>query len=651
LAAIKPDEQGIRLFDIRTGSLIHDLNRPGRRVASVLASSASARLLTIESVPDHARRPPQARERTPGPAAFEGEVQVILWDLSRIDEPVAVLEKIRFDRERRGYLPVTAAFSPEGMTVAVATTSNSTATVTFYSAENGQATHKLDTQAELLTSLALGANNVMATASGSTIQLWDREAGTFLSSLTSSRGMPWIMRFNAKGTLLATASGKDVEVWDTASHRILAVLSAADWVTDLSFTPDGRTLAVGGGRTTTSTTVWKVSDPTARVQLGGFEGQTLPSSLAFSPDGCLAIGMTNGDVRFYREGGNRCTASSPTSTTSAESAKANLERDRERDRTRRVSLIFDAAGRLIAHDGSGLRIWQPGPGIFQPSTLVRLPLTSPVPWGTWLARAADAKPLVLVRAFEVALWQADHPHRLRQVVPPPPPSGREPNALFPPGSRAASGTESWTARGPRTDRDRERSRGAGAGRFGRDIFAIQLAPKADRIYLVAENRKLNVWALEPRGEDGPIDARRIDIRTPVPDEIFSLALRPDGALLALGDSIGNVTLLDTTRLRVVGRILAPGEEVKGIVVAMAFSPDGRRLAVGSQQGQISLWSLDDPGLPILQYRLPGQRGLVTNLVFDRTGRRLASTAGIEPLVEIWSLGLIERELQRLGLAD
>ena len=69
--------------------------------------------------------------------------------------------------------------------------------------------------------------------------------------------------------------------------------------------PDGQSLAVSGSMASTS--VWKVSDSAARLQLGGFEGR--PASLAFRGDGSLAISSTNGGVWFYRDGGNRCTPS------------------------------------------------------------------------------------------------------------------------------------------------------------------------------------------------------------------------------------------------------------------------------------------------------------------------------------------------------
>ena len=86
------------------------------------------------------------------------------------------------------------------------------------------------------------------------------------------------------------------------------------------------------------------------------------------------------------------------------------------------------------------------------------------------------------------------------------------------------------------------------------------------------------------------------------------------------------------------------------MLALAFSPDGQDLAVGSQQGTISIWSVAQPTKPRLRFRLPGHRGIVTNLAFDAQGQRLASATGIDPLVEVWDLELIQQELARLELA-
>ena len=125
------------------------------------------------------------------------------------------------------------------------------------------------------------------------------------------------------------------------------------------------------------------------------------------------------------------------------------------------------------------------------------------------------------------------------------------------------------------------------------------------------------------------------------DGASSLALRRDGKLLAVGDRAGTVTLLDTDRPRVIERIKPLSGEVESLVLALAFSPNGQDLAVGSQLGTISIWSVVQPTKPRLRFRLPGHRGLVTNLAFDPQGQRLASaTASIDrALVEVWDLEL------------
>ena len=168
--------------------------------------------------------------------------------------------------------------------------------------------------------------------------------------------------------------------------------------------------------------------------------------------------------------------------------------------------------------------------------------------------------------------------------------------------------------------------------------------------MLGDSNRLIIWALDPGDASGPIKAHRLESAEDLPDGLTRLALRPDGALLAIRDRTGTVTLLDTSRLSVLGRI-PPTEDAQGVQAALAFSPDGRHLAVYSPQGQILIWSVASPSDPQIALRLPGQRGMFPNVVFDSRGQRLASSsAGIEPMIEIWNLELIERELTRLGFS-
>ena len=261
------------------------------------------------------------------------------------------------------------------------------------------------------------------------------------------------MRFNAKGTLLATAIGNHAEIWDTVSHKVLAALPAVDWITDLSFTPDGRSLAVGGGGRTTSTSVWRVADSAAQVQLGGFE--SLPTSMAFNADGILAIGASNGDVWLYHEGGNRCTSLAPSIT-----AAETISRGPDRRELRATSVAYDAAGQLLAHDWRGLRIWQGRSDLYDPST-VPMPMNTRGQgrFQTHLAHSADGQTMVLVRSTEISLWQASHPDIIRPVVAPPRSLADE--ILPPPGP--PSGPEQPPLQGRDRDPRGEADRGARTG--------------------------------------------------------------------------------------------------------------------------------------------------------------------------------------------
>jgi eukaryotic-like serine/threonine-protein kinase len=304
---------------------------------------------------------------------------------------------------------------------------------------------------------------------------------------------------------------------------------------------------------------------------------------------------------------------------------------REGDSDRPTSLAFDALGRLVAHDMKGLRIWPAGSISTQPPPILQHPLPSvPGTWFTPMAKTPDGQTMVLVRSSAIFLWRSQAPDGLIPVIPPPHPAAE-------PAPAAINGSR----RGTTTSAE------APALRFR----AVQIAPPGDRIYLIDQKGLLHAWAIESTSEASQALARELDWPVPLGEEASSLALSRDGAVLALGDRAGTVTLLDTARQTVLERIKPSSGEAESLLLALAFSPSGRDLAVGSQQGTISIWSIAQPNGARLRLRLPGHRGLVTSLVFDPQGRRLASAAGIDPLVEVWDLDLIQRELMRLGLAE
>ncbi|MGE3820950.1 MAG: WD40 repeat domain-containing protein, partial [Isosphaeraceae bacterium] len=307
-----------------------------------------------------------------------------------------------------------------------------------------------------------------------------------------------------------------------------------------------------------------------------------------------------------------------------------------------ASLAFDDHGRLVTLEQNAFRVWNnpprcsageiipregsSGPSRFGSVILAAshggrfIALTQPSPQppppprgGTPSEKGAagpppnrGGRPPEFGRGGQVLLWKSDEPGRLAMVTPPTPEPG-----------------------------DGER------GRFGpRSAWrSLAVAPDGDRLYLIDLERNLHVWDLD--GEAA------VNVRWPDPPrDLSTLALSPDGTRLAAGGRSGVVTLFDTASGEPLEEFDPESDETDGGVWSLAFSPDGGLLAVGTQQGPVVLWSLDDTTLP--KVRLPGQRGNVAALAFDPQGRYLA-TAGSDRVVDVWDLGTLRDEFNRLGL--
>jgi WD40 repeat protein len=188
----------------------------------------------------------------------------------------------------------------------------------------------------------------------------------------------------------------------------------------------------------------------------------------------------------------------------------------------------------------------------------------------------------------------------------------------------------------------------------RGTKALAVAPGGTRLYYVdnagrppnADHSTVHALSLEESPNGDALIARSLpwDGFTA---EATTLALSPDGALLAVGDRSGAVTLIDTATGKQRARLESPPHDAEGQVWSLVFSPRGSELAVGTQQGHIDVWSLADTRAPL--FRLPGHRGFVASLAYDAKGRFLAS-AGSDKTVDIWDLERILEESGKLGLA-
>lgn len=122
------------------------------------------------------------------------------------------------------------------------------------------------------------------------------------------------------------------------------------------------------------------------------------------------------------------------------------------------------------------------------------------------------------------------------------------------------------------------------------------------------------------------------VGSPIPvGDALSLALSPDGRLLAVGDRNGGIAIIDTATRRQIG---APLGGHKGGIEDLDFSPDGARLVSSGDDGTIRLWPVNDgrvgDGEVVARFS-----DVIWAVAFDPKGESIAS-AGADGSVRLWN---------------
>lgn len=101
------------------------------------------------------------------------------------------------------------------------------------------------------------------------------------------------------------------------------------------------------------------------------------------------------------------------------------------------------------------------------------------------------------------------------------------------------------------------------------------------------------------------------------NSINSLAVSPDGDLIAIGDDYGQITILSSEGTE----LSSPQSEHENTIDALSFSPDGKYLAAGSHDDYFSIWKVEGSEIELDARHYYGD-DWVRSLVFSPDGSEL-----------------------------
>ena len=200
----------------------------------------------------------------------------------------------------------TLAYSSDGTRLAVA----SKIGIWLYDAHAGTEVALLTGHTDQVTSVAfsLDGKTIAIASYDQTVRVWDVDSGTLKKTLKGHTRKDIWVAFAPDGKTIASASyDGTARLWDVDTGQEKVTLQghtdgAPYFVTSVAFSPDGRTLAGGEGKRSTTDDTWTHSVRLWDVDTGqskaAFEGHTDGvTSVAFAPDGeTIASASEDGTV-------------------------------------------------------------------------------------------------------------------------------------------------------------------------------------------------------------------------------------------------------------------------------------------------------------------------------------------------------------------